>query len=107
VGKGGQGVAALARQTFRHARQMTVCSSMAPTAWARRIQRGASIGNRGGGLCPPYASYSAASARVVLDDEVGLHLHRVGHFAELRNAGELSGQLVVVDLDVVGHVALL
>src|SRR6266568_8285423 len=47
------------------------------------------------------------SARVILDDEVRLHHHRIGDLVEERNAGELRYHLVVIDLDVVGYVALL
>ena len=48
-----------------------------------------------------------ASARVILDDEVRLHHHRIGNLIEQRDAGELRRHLVVIDLDVVGHIAFL
>ena len=47
-----------------------------------------------------------ASARVIFDHQMRLHLHRVRHVGEHRNARELGGHLGAVDLDVVGHVAL-
>src|SRR5438477_5151163 len=46
------------------------------------------------------------SARIILDHEVRLHLHRIGHLAEMRDAGELGRHLLVIDLDIIGHVAL-
>ena len=46
------------------------------------------------------------SARIVFDDEVGLHRHRERHIGELRRAHETAVHAVVVDLDIVGHVAL-
>ena len=49
---------------------------------------------------------TVASARVELDHQVRFHLHRVGHVGDLRDARELRGHLLVVDLDVVRHVAL-
>ena len=51
-------------------------------------------------------SRAEKSARIELDHEVRLHLHRVGHLGQRRDARELRGHLVVVDLDVVRHVAL-
>src|SRR5260221_9036720 len=47
-----------------------------------------------------------ASARIELDDEVRLHLHGVGHFAEQRDGGEFCGYFEVIALDIVRHVAL-
>src|SRR5919198_3178418 len=52
----------------------------------------------------PYKYIS--SARVELDDEVRLHRHRIGHVGELRRADELAAAAVVVDLDILGHIAL-
>ena len=46
------------------------------------------------------------SARIVFDDEVRLHRHRIGHVGQLRRAHEAAAHAVVVDLDVIGHVAL-
>src|SRR5690349_4542498 len=50
--------------------------------------------------------YDFNSARIILDHQMRLHLHRIGHVARLRDARELRGHLRVDDLDVVGHVAL-
>src|SRR5262249_26015936 len=62
---------------------------------------------------PPTARQAAGmqgklgrSAAVELDHQVGLHLHGERNLAEAWNAHELGGHLVVVRLDVVGHVAL-
>jgi hypothetical protein len=45
-------------------------------------------------------------SRIIFDDEMRLHLHRIGHIREQRHASELRSQLRGVDFDVVGHVTL-
>jgi hypothetical protein len=52
------------------------------------------------------AMTSVKSARIEFDDQMRLHLHREGHIGETGDAGVLRGQLGVIDLEVVGHVAL-
>jgi hypothetical protein len=44
--------------------------------------------------------------RVVFDDEVRFHLHRIGHIAQSRGADELRNHLGMVDLKVIRNVAL-
>jgi MFS superfamily sulfate permease-like transporter len=44
--------------------------------------------------------------RVVFDDEVRFHHHRIGHVAQARGAHEGRGHLGMVGLDVIGHVTL-
>src|SRR5438552_134303 len=46
------------------------------------------------------------SARIEFDDQMRLHLHRERHVGKAGDADELGGHLVVIDIDVVGHVAL-
>src|SRR5690606_7570356 len=46
------------------------------------------------------------SARVELDDQVRLHVDRIRHVGETRNALELGGHLVMIDLDIFRHIAL-
>src|SRR4051812_43961533 len=46
------------------------------------------------------------SARIEFDDQMRLHLHRERHVGECGDADELRGHLGMIDLDVVGHVAL-
>lgn len=56
-----------------------------------------------------FSSVDAAftsSARVELDDQVRFHLHRIGHVRQRRRAGEGGGRLAVVDVEIIGHVAL-
>ena len=45
-------------------------------------------------------------ARIELDHEVRFHLDRVRHFRQGRDARDAGRHLGVIDLDVVGHVAL-
>src|SRR5690606_14229729 len=45
-------------------------------------------------------------ARVELDDEVRLHLHRIGHIGQLRTPQEGGLHATLIDLDVIGHIAL-
>src|SRR6185437_8723587 len=54
----------------------------------------------------PSAFASTHLARVELDHQIGLHRHRIGHIRELGRAHEGALHLVVVDLEVVGHIAL-
>src|SRR3984893_13187234 len=45
------------------------------------------------------------SARIVFDDQIGLHRHRIGYVGRLRRADEPAPHAVVVDLDIIGDVA--
>src|SRR5215213_6465267 len=61
---------------------------------------------------PPHARLNGASfsngllAGVVLDHQVRLHLHRVGYVGELGDPHEVRLQALVVEGEVLGHVAL-
>src|SRR5258706_1806778 len=46
------------------------------------------------------------SARIVFDDEIGLHRHRIGDVGQFWRADEPPAHPVMVDLDILGYVAL-
>src|SRR5262245_45841575 len=56
----------------------------------------------------PAAFFSAPlrSAAIELHHEVGFHMHGEGHIGEAGDAGELGSHLVVVGLDIIGHITL-
>jgi hypothetical protein len=70
----------------------------------RRRQRCRPLAGRQG-IADPGKLGIFGSARVEFDDQVRLHLHRIGHFVERRHAGEgrLGG---AVGNDIIGDVAL-
>src|SRR5947208_3818610 len=45
------------------------------------------------------------SARIIFDDQIGLHRHRVGYVRRLRRADEPAPHAIVVDLHIIGDVA--
>src|ERR1700691_5542227 len=53
----------------------------------------------------PRGGKTAESARVEFDDQVRLHMRRIRHFRQPRNAGHLRRALGMVDFDVIGNVA--
>src|SRR6185437_5688896 len=46
------------------------------------------------------------SARIELDDQMRLHLHRERHVRQMRDAAEFRGHLGMIDFEEVGHVTL-
>ena len=46
-------------------------------------------------------AFNPRSARVILDDQVRLHLHRIGHVGQSRSADESRAALVRLDLNVI------
>ena len=66
------------------------------------------MSKREGRVAPAFSKSEipARSAGVEFHDQVGFHLDRVGHVRQLGAADEAAFEALVVDLDIVGDVAL-